>query len=56
MWMSGYWNVTSRPRRVRNTVPPVSISASARIPSSFGSNHHAGSSNGSPPPSASIGW
>ncbi len=54
--MSGYWKVTSRPLRVLNTVPPVSISASARIPSSLGSNRHFGSSNGSPPPSASIGW
>ena len=42
--------------RVRKTVPPVSISARARMPSSFGSKRHLGSSKGSPPPSASIGW
>ncbi len=52
---SGYWPTTSRPVRVISRVSPVSSRPTARIPSNFGSNRHAGSSNASHPPSASIG-
>ena len=55
MCSSGYCAVMSRPVRERRTVSPVVISARQRIPSSLGSNHHAGSSKARAPPSANIG-
>ena len=47
---------TSRPFLVTRRVASVAIVVIERIPSNFGSNHHAGSSNAFQPPSASIGW